>query len=386
MHELRGVDSATIHFVEAQSSKRFYAPELDSLRFVAFLAVFVFHARGLLSDGLSPPLKSIAAIVCGAGAFGVDLFFVLSAYLITELLLREKDLTGTLNFRGFYARRILRIWPLYFFFLGLASLLPLVVSDQHFGWKYLVGFSVLAGNWVIVLLGVPGSVANILWSVSIEEQFYLCWPLVVSKLSKTRMVALAVSLLLVSNVTRFSLYHFGRATNQSVWFNTITHLDPIVLGILLALVIGTRPSVVKGFWRLILLGGSMLALLAVSAFADLNANMQPMSALALFAYPSVAVSCLAILVATLGTRIRIARSAILLYLGKISYGLYVYHFLGLWLAQRLFGTHRGFSYSPVCALTAFVMTVGCASLSYRFLESPFLQLKKRFTYIPSRPV
>ena len=276
-----------------QSSKRFYAPELDSLRFVAFLAVFVFHARGLLSDGLSPPLKSIAAIVCGAGAFGVDLFFVLSAYLITELLLREKDLTGTLNFRGFYVGRILRIWPVYFFFLGLASLLPLLVSDQHFGWKYLVGFSVLAGNWVVVLLGVPGSVANILWSVSIEEQFYLCWPLVVSKLSKTRMVALAVSLLLSFQCDEiFTLSFRPSDKSRSSWFDTITHLDPIVLGILLALVVGTRPSVVKGFWRLILLGGSMLALLAVSAFAGLNANMQPMSALALFAYPSVAMSLL----------------------------------------------------------------------------------------------
>jgi peptidoglycan/LPS O-acetylase OafA/YrhL len=109
-------------------------------------------------------------------------------------------------------------------------------------------------------------------------------------------------------------------------------------------------------------------------------------AFGLIAYPTVALSCLGILLATLGTVMRLARNAALIYLGKISYGLYVYHLFGLWLAKRLFSGLHGFSYFTICICAALVITFSCASLSYHFLELPFLRLKRRFTCIPSRPV
>ncbi len=101
----------------------------------------------------------------------VDLFFALSSYLITELLIREHRPTGTLNIRAFYARRVLRIWPLYFFALFLAA--PSLPRE------YLAGFALLSGNWMCALAGFPASPFALLWSVSIEEQFYLAWPWVV---------------------------------------------------------------------------------------------------------------------------------------------------------------------------------------------------------------
>ena len=144
--------------------------------------------------------------------------------------------------------------------------------------------------------------------------------------------------------------------------------------------------VMKGFWRLILVSASMLALVTVAIFVDLNANEQAMPALALIAYPIVAVSCVTILLAVLGTRLRLARSAVLRYLGKISYGLYVYHMFAFWVTQKLISRYYPFLRSPIYAFIALVVTIGCASLSYRFLESPFLRLKGRYTYIPSRPI
>ena len=107
------------------------------------------------------------------GAFGVSLFFVLSSYLITELLLREKDLIGGLDVKSFYIRRILRIWPLYFAFLALAVALRWIFPGQHVTWRAGLWFSLLAGNWYIVFHGFPSSVIFPLWSVSIEEQFYI---------------------------------------------------------------------------------------------------------------------------------------------------------------------------------------------------------------------
>src|SRR6478609_9932897 len=137
----------------SENSERFYRPELDVLRFFAFLGVFIFHAAPRTMDfyeaARSPHwLSSLLIATFGAGAYGVDLFFALSAYLITSLLLRERAATGFLDLRGFYLRRILRIWPLYLAFVAFAAVFALLVPEQHLPMKYVIGYSLLAGNWV----------------------------------------------------------------------------------------------------------------------------------------------------------------------------------------------------------------------------------------------
>jgi peptidoglycan/LPS O-acetylase OafA/YrhL len=126
----------------------------------------------------------LLAAIASSGRFGVQLFFLLSGYLITSLLLREKEVTGHINVRAFYVRRILRIWPLYFFVLTLAALWP---WSGRLPLSYFAGFLLLAGNWIVVLFGVADSWAIILWSVSIEEQFYLLWPLGMKFFFSTRL-------------------------------------------------------------------------------------------------------------------------------------------------------------------------------------------------------
>ncbi len=159
----------------------FYHPELDSLRFFAFFAVFLLHAFYQPVTGTAVYHLSVWDFVrhsvVGSGAFGVDLFFVLSAYLITELLLREKGERGVVSVPAFCARRVLRIWPLYFFFLALAYFVP-ILNPGHllFRWKGPAWFSLLGGNWSVVAYGWPDSIiVTPLWSVSVEEQFYLLW-------------------------------------------------------------------------------------------------------------------------------------------------------------------------------------------------------------------
>lgn len=361
--------------------KSFYVPELDSLRFLAFLGVFAFHTRFRYA-GLSPALGNMILTIDGAGAFGVDLFFVLSAYLITNLLLREKRTTGSLNVSAFYLRRILRIWPLYFFFLGIASLLPLLDAAQHLGWKYLAGYSLLTGNWVTILFGVPSSVANPLWSISMEEQFYLCWPALVKRLSIRGLGLAAIVMLITSNLTRLLVFVLIHPRNESIWFNTFTRLDPIALGILLALLLRAKGIGLGGFGRMLLLCVSLMALLAVSRYADLTGNLRPASVVGLVGYPIVALGCSGIFLAMLGVKAHIVRNAALIYLGKISYGLYVYHALGIWIAERLFGSVHG----AAGLAAALCFTIVLASVSYHFLELPFLRWKKRFTQVPSRPI
>src|SRR5579871_6137530 len=121
------VETLADESVAPRRVERFYQPELDALRFFAFFGVFLFHAAPRYIEfydhaGAPRWLGNLLISAFGAGAFGVDLFFALSAYLITSLLLRERNATGTLDLRGFYMRRILRIWPLYFAFIAFAAI------------------------------------------------------------------------------------------------------------------------------------------------------------------------------------------------------------------------------------------------------------------------
>ncbi|MGA9564520.1 MAG: acyltransferase, partial [Candidatus Korobacteraceae bacterium] len=206
------------------STARFYHPELDVLRFFAFLMVFLHHAfphdpAFWTKLGVPSFLARIVAGIGATGAFGVSVFFVLSSYLITELLLREKELMGTLDVRSFYIRRILRIWPLYFAFLALAVVLQWIVPGQHVTLRAGLWFSLLAGNWFIVFHGFPSSVIFPLWSVSIEEQFYITWPAVVRRVSETGMLIIAGLLLVVATTARIYLgvHHVGES---DIWCNT----------------------------------------------------------------------------------------------------------------------------------------------------------------------
>jgi peptidoglycan/LPS O-acetylase OafA/YrhL len=153
--------------VELQTEqRRFYLPELDSLRFFAFFSVFCHHlAREL----------GIFAIIPYIGIFGVDLFFTLSAYLITELLIREKEQFGILDVQAFYVRRILRIWPLYFAFLSVSFIFLTIYPIIQTPPAYLAFFAIFLGNFALGGWSNPpaNSLAiNTLWSVSVEEQFY----------------------------------------------------------------------------------------------------------------------------------------------------------------------------------------------------------------------
>ena len=171
-------------------------------------------------------LSSLLIPAFGAGAYGVDLFFALSAYLITSLLLRERAATGALDLRGFYLRRILRIWPLYLAFVAFAAVFAALVPGQHLPMKYVVGYSLLAGNWIYAFYGLPASFATPLWTVSIEEQFYLAWPLALRKASVRAMAIIAVGILVVANAWRVWLA-VSAAPVERIEYNTFTRLDPI---------------------------------------------------------------------------------------------------------------------------------------------------------------
>ncbi len=290
---------------------RFHRPELDLLRFGAFFLVFLHHALPHASAdfvGFPSLLAQILAAAGRAGALGVDLFFALSAYLITAILLREQRAAGRIGVRAFYMRRILRIWPLYFFaLLVLAPLLGDGLPPMQ-----LAGFLLLSGNWASIWFGYPASAFALLWSVSIEEQFYLAWPWLVRIDPKKS----ALGMLAVATAARLVLAAAG-AVHPGVWCNTLARLDPIAGGALLACLQIRVPSPRLRF--LCLLGGAF-GFLAAGGLAPHDGWITVIS------YPAAAASAIAILYAALGLPVR---NAAFEYLGKISYGLYVFHVAAL---------------------------------------------------------
>lgn len=353
------------------------------LRFGAFLCVFAHHSpwpslAEYTKKGLPIGVGRWVTTLPHAGAFGVDLFFTLSAFLITALLLREYDSRGRLDVAAFYIRRALRIWPLYFVFLGLTVLaVPRILPFEHLGARGVLPYLFFVGNWPCVFNGFPESVARSLWSVSIEEQFYLLWPPVLVLLGVRRIGAVAIVMIVVSVCTRavLSLHHVEYA---GVWCNTLARLDPFACGALLAVALHSAgPPRLSSHSRIgsFLCGVSLWVL--VSRFLAMN------GALSNAAYPLVAIGSLLILVACLypsDAQPRWAHCRQLIFLGRISYGLYVFHDLSNFLSAKL---PLGFAPNMILSL---LFTMGIASLSYYCLEAPFLRLKERFTHIASRPV
>jgi peptidoglycan/LPS O-acetylase OafA/YrhL len=383
--------ATTLPRTSEHASIRFYRPELDVLRFFAFFGVFFFHVALYPPDFFAEHhlprfLGVLENSFAKAGAYGVDLFFVLSAYLITELLLREKCQRGALDVPAFYIRRILRIWPLYFAFVTLAALAPALNPNHEFGLRYVIPFLLLSGNWSLVAFGFPGtSVAIPLWSVSVEEQFYLLWPPIVSRLSRRHILFAAVAMIAIANLTRTAavLLH---AHNPQVWCNTLARLDPIAVGIILAAILHGEIPRFRTALRVEMLLFGLFDLVLVTRYADLNSRIVPLPwASTLIGYPAVAFGCTLILLAVLGSRSRVTDSGALRYLGKISYGLYVYHELATLLSDRMLTMPSSILRGGFRFFVALAITIVLAAVSYKFLEAPFLDLKGRFTHVPSRP-
>ncbi len=366
---------------DQRKTERFYLPELDTLRFFAFLAVFLVHS---LSDppsryvqlGIPEPLVSLIISVLGAGMFGVDLFFLLSSFLITSLLLREYSSTGKIDIKGFWIRRCLRIWPLYFFFVGLAGfLLPRIF---HFvappEGSHILGLLTFTQNWAIAFSGAGrGSPTLVLWSVSMEEQFYFAWPILIALMGISRLRPIAIGMIVVSFVARILAIHAGASVSM-LWCATPFRMEPLAAGAIIALAQNQFPA----FSNKLRVG--MLSLgLAIPVVCLSSLDHFPWGKAAIF--PLVTVGCTLIFLSIRGANWRLLTLRPLVYLGKISYGLYVFHQLAIQFSPRLAIPGLPFGRS----VSALLLTVALATLSYRFLELPFLRLKDRFAHIRSRP-
>ena len=276
----------------------FYRPELDALRFFAFFAVYLAdslsHEPGDYTRYHLPQLAGdLMAALATSGRFGGQLFFLLSGYLITSLLLRERWVTGHVNLRAFYIRRILRIWPLYLFVLLVAALWPW--GGARLPLPYFVAYLLLAGNWMTAFLGPPASWASVLWPLPILQQFYLFWPPVIKFLSRAGSAVCGYWTYCARQ--HWALLLGGRPfAPYSVFPNTFAELDSIGVGILRAMALkGGVPHFSTGK-RLLLAYIGLILLLGCGYFGRVETPT-----FVIVGYPFAVAGCLALFLLRVGS-------------------------------------------------------------------------------------
>lgn len=381
------------------SAQRFYRPELDALRFCAFLAVYICHSipNGVVDEASHPGSGiwlHLLAAVKDAGNFGVCLFFILSAFLITELLRREQSAYGRIHVRAFYLRRMLRIWPLYFGITIVYALAGRWFHAMRMEPGRVLAYFLLAGNWYIALHPWIQTPLRSLWSISVEEQFYLTWPLL-ARYGGRRLLAQASLVIILISLLAIIIASADKAfAYNTVWLNSFVQFQFFAWGALSALVLSGDIPIIHRVSRCTAgLTGILLWLLSAWATGIKRPGTHTSAVEFCFGYVAVAAGCLLILLAALGTdKRRIPGWAV--YLGKISFGLYVFHetaFLLVDEVQKHVGVpaprHRDTALALISnKVVALGVTILLAMLSYRFWESPFLRLKRRVTWIRSRGV
>ena len=376
-----------------------YIPELDGLRAVAIMLVVIFHCRTIAhaaswAEGAYLKLAEV-------GWVGVDLFFVLSGYLITGILIDTVDTPG--YFRSFYIRRVLRIFPLYYaaltayaigyHVLGIQRLVPASVGAEVAHWFYVQ-------NW-LPLFGVEWTrpLAHF-WSLGVEEQFYLCWPALVLVAARRRRVdRLCLWTIAFALVMRVVFWRAGVAEAGN--FATVTKMDTLAIGGYLACLQtayglaapkpgAKRPLSQGGLMANPVLRNSFVVLFLASAVAILavavwgGSFFRPTNEhIFLFGLLPVATLFGATLGLTLSTSnasgwLRFLRTRPLLSIGKISYGIYIVHWPLVLILQPLWPKTGGFWVDQVTFLVGITAaSYGLAALSYYMFERRFLELKDR---------
>ncbi len=369
------------------ATKRFYRPELDVLRFVAFLAVFLYHtlpnSEDMRFQRLAGGFTSFYRVLSGACVYGLTLFFTLSAFLICELLLRERDASGRVGVKQFYLRRILRIWPLYYFGLALGAAVAMLPGGHpadltRIGWSALFLGSCFRSF-------IPNPAAP-LWSISVEEQFYLFAPWIVKYLNRKLLFGFCLVLILIANLQLVLLCRTS-ATGIRIWSDSLVQFESFAAGILLCLALRSRLPRFSLWLRLTLLAVSCSCWLLASYCQQILDSVSYSAGSQCCLYALAALGSGLLILAALGIDpARLPAWAIVL--GRISFGLYVYHEFAIYLSHCVFGHFLPFS-NPAYylkAVLASVLTVLMATLSYRYLETPFLRMKARHAVIDSQPI
>lgn len=344
-----------------------YRPGLDGLRGLAILLVLISHGFPRLGGSY--------------GFVGVQVFFVLSGFLITSLLLEERASTGTIRLRAFYARRALRLLPAVMALLAVFVIYAAFTTDPYYRKSFFLealGIQFYYANWGIIYEWFTAFPLGHAWSLAVEEQFYLIWPLLLvfllRRCLRQTMLKILIICIFLSWLERYLLFSGTEATWSRIAYGTDTRGEPLLIGCALALMLesGMLPpgdQIKKFLARSSLISLCGLVLIAIVVPLD--------SALLVYFGWTLLALFTVVLIRTLLSRqdgwVRtLFESAAMVYLGRLSYSLYLWHNFVLQITHG-FGLPR----HQIIAINLAAIAL-CTLASYYLVERPFLRLKKRF--------
>lgn len=362
-------------------SEKVYFPNLNGLRFLAAFIVLLSHIDMVNSTN---PDRFFFTRNFQSGQLGVILFFTLSGFLITYLLLAEEKKTTSISIKNFYIRRILRIWPLYYFLILVVFLIfrhvssEFPISEEAFSLKSLILYILILPNVVVKGLDYASPLGHT-WSIGVEEQFYLIWPVLMKYIKKRQTLLIGVIagyliikfallplLLDITGHPRY-LYVFSRVWNAF-------SIDCMAIGGLFAIWYFNKEKALKYLYNPVL-NWCLIAFISINFFTDFYIPYLNDEVFSVF---------FGILILNLATNpnpVVNLENKVLNYLGKISYGLYMYHMIAIIVTLKIIDYLGVRNIWGLQVLISLGLTVLMSALSYALLEERFIRLKQKFSKI-----
>jgi len=357
-------------------------PALDGLRGIAILGVLAYHYSNGGSQSSNAAVRALSSAF-GLGWAGVDLFFVLSGFLITGILFDTMMDPG--YYRKFYARRALRIFPIYYLTAAVIFVVGASLGVHwragHLSFLFFCGFPA-ALLWPS-LIQLPQFIHfTHVWSLSVEEQFYAAWPWLIRRMGCRRNILFTCLGMFVAAV--FLRIAFVALASPS-WANLFLpcRMDSLAVGAALAIATRTWKASFMSRWAPLVFALSSVSLLLLCWVRGTEDRSD--AGIAIWGPSLIALSCGALLVMSLGPLSRLFSLSVLRLFGRYSYGIYLYHFpleaLLEPLKPRIMAHIRSFAVGSVAYVVACVaIDVSIAALSFHFIESPIMRWKSSFRY------
>ncbi len=379
--------SSNQQIVTLNSAEPNHKPELDGIRGIAILAVMLSHAGPMIIWGGITSRIVVSMMIPGWS--GVELFFALSGFLITGILLRTKKATN--YFSSFYARRVLRIFPVYYLTLSIILLLAahndwwnsIIPSMGHTRLSYYFYLQ----NWPVVWPHGQELRANVIghfWSLAVEEQFYLVWPLLAFLLPEEGLLWLCT--ILLAGALPFRILFFHRIGGDYGFIHlTITRIDGLLVGAIGAILSHRMGGIPLQLVYFCLGSGTVIiGYIALFHHHELVATYRYMETVGFTGFALLSGGLIGISQYQKPRVLRILRAKWLTETGKYSYGIYIFHIPIYAVIQHALQTHLGIPF-PL-RLTFALPLIAClmgisflvAKLSYEYFESPILALKRYF--------